>query len=135
MAANCNIYKTKSNINFIGIWSLDTSVLCIKELNLCFQTPASYEYKVCSFPLTSFGKQRFKMFSLNITCILIFLLECISLTHWPTTLFSRSPWSNAYDPPLDDGAMPSDRLRRLEIDANAAFDQYRELWVYIILLI
>ena len=41
--------------------------------------------------------------------------------------YFRSPWSNAYDPPLDDGAMPSDRLRRLEIDANAAFDQYREL--------
>ena len=42
-------------------------------------------------------------------------------------IFVRSPWSNAYDPPLDDGAMPSERLRRLEIDANAAFDQYREL--------
>ncbi|CAH1772825.1 unnamed protein product, partial [Owenia fusiformis] len=40
----------------------------------------------------------------------------------------RSPWSNKYDPPLDDGAMPSDRLRRLEIDANSAFDQYREMY-------
>ena len=40
----------------------------------------------------------------------------------------RSPWTNAYDPPLDDGAMPSDRLRQLEIDANAAFDQYREMY-------
>lgn len=40
----------------------------------------------------------------------------------------RSPWSNQYDPPLDDGAMPSERLRRLEIDANAAFDQYREMY-------
>ena len=42
-------------------------------------------------------------------------------------LSCRSPWSNSYDPPLEDGAMPSERLRRLEIDANAAFDQYREL--------
>lgn len=40
----------------------------------------------------------------------------------------RSPWSNSYDPPLDDGALPSDRLRKLEIDANTAFDQYREMY-------
>ncbi|XP_014662171.1 PREDICTED: F-actin-capping protein subunit beta [Priapulus caudatus] len=40
----------------------------------------------------------------------------------------RSPWSNTYDPPLDDGAMPSEKLRRLEIDANAAFDQYRDMY-------
>jgi len=40
----------------------------------------------------------------------------------------RSPWSNQYSPPLDDGAMPSERLRKLEIDANAAFDQYREMY-------
>merc|ERR1711909_48201 len=40
----------------------------------------------------------------------------------------RSPWSNTYDPPLEDGAMPSERLRKLEVEANAAFDQYRELY-------
>ncbi|RWS15328.1 F-actin-capping protein subunit beta-like protein [Dinothrombium tinctorium] len=40
----------------------------------------------------------------------------------------RSPWSNKYDPPLEDGAMPSERLRSLEIDANQAFDQYREMY-------
>jgi len=40
----------------------------------------------------------------------------------------RSPWSNTYDPPLDDGAVPSDKLRKLEMDANAAFDQYREMY-------
>ncbi|KAL5013641.1 hypothetical protein ScPMuIL_007911 [Solemya velum] len=40
----------------------------------------------------------------------------------------RSPWSNSYDPPLDDGTVPSDRLRRLEIEANSAFDQYREMY-------
>ena len=40
---------------------------------------------------------------------------------------SRSPWSNKYDPPLEDGAMPSARLRKLEVEANNAFDQYRDL--------
>ena len=43
-------------------------------------------------------------------------------------LSARSPWSNAYDPPLEDGAMPSERLRKLEVDANTAFDQYREMY-------
>ena len=37
--------------------------------------------------------------------------------------FFRSPWTNSYDPPLEDGAMPSERLRKLEVEANAAFDQ------------
>jgi capping protein beta len=40
----------------------------------------------------------------------------------------RSPWSNTYDPPIDDGAVPSDRVRELEIQANTAFDSYRELY-------
>merc|ERR1712110_65721 len=40
----------------------------------------------------------------------------------------RSPWSNSYDPPLEDGTMPSESLRKLEIEANNAFDQYRELY-------
>ncbi|ELU08402.1 hypothetical protein CAPTEDRAFT_181882 [Capitella teleta] len=40
----------------------------------------------------------------------------------------RSPWSNKYDPPLDDGAIPSARLRKLEVQANQAFDQYREMY-------
>jgi len=40
----------------------------------------------------------------------------------------RSPWSNTYDPPLSDGALPSERLRRLEIQANEAFDTYREMY-------
>ena len=41
----------------------------------------------------------------------------------------RSPWSNKYDPLISDGALPSDRLRKLEIEANTAFDQYREMSV------
>lgn len=40
----------------------------------------------------------------------------------------RSPWSNQYDPPLDDGTVPSPRLRKLEITANEAFDTYREMY-------
>ena len=41
----------------------------------------------------------------------------------------RSPWSNEYDPPLDDGTAPSPKLRKLEILMNEAFDMYRELCV------
>ncbi|XP_018495250.1 F-actin-capping protein subunit beta isoforms 1 and 2 [Galendromus occidentalis] len=40
----------------------------------------------------------------------------------------RSPWSNRYDPPLEDGAVPTDRLRRLEEEANQVFEQYRQLY-------
>lgn len=40
----------------------------------------------------------------------------------------RSPWSNLYDPPLEDGVTPSDKLRKLEIDANAAFSQYVDMY-------
>ncbi|XP_075241552.1 F-actin-capping protein subunit beta-like [Convolutriloba macropyga] len=39
----------------------------------------------------------------------------------------RSPFSNTYFPPLDDGTVPSDKLRGVEIFANEAFDKYREL--------
>jgi len=41
----------------------------------------------------------------------------------------RSPWSNEYDPPLDDGTVPSVKLRKLEISANEAFDTYRKMYV------
>lgn len=57
----------------------------------------------------------------------------------------RSPWSNQFDPPLDEGgaggvgaggvsegagegAIPSERVRKMEIRANDAFDVYRELY-------
>ncbi|TEB34586.1 f-actin capping protein beta subunit [Coprinellus micaceus] len=40
----------------------------------------------------------------------------------------RSPWSNEYDPPLDDGTVPSLKLRKLEIAANESFDTYREMY-------
>jgi len=41
----------------------------------------------------------------------------------------RSPWTNQYDPPLEDGTVPSEKLRKLEIEANSAFDQFREMYV------
>ncbi|ERF68544.1 F-actin-capping protein subunit beta [Endocarpon pusillum Z07020] len=40
----------------------------------------------------------------------------------------RSPWSNEFDPPIDDGTLPSERIRKLEIAANEAFDVYRGLY-------
>jgi len=40
----------------------------------------------------------------------------------------RSPWSNEYDPPIDDGTLPTAKLRKLEIQANEAFDTYREMY-------
>lgn len=56
----------------------------------------------------------------------------------------RSPWSNQFDPPLDEagsggvgaggnegageGAIPSERVRKMEVKANEAFDVYRDLY-------
>lgn len=38
----------------------------------------------------------------------------------------RSPWSNKYHPPLEDGPCPSAQLRKLEIEANDIFAIYRD---------
>jgi len=40
----------------------------------------------------------------------------------------RSPWSNTYFPPSDDGFLPSQQLRKMEIEANDIFDTYRRLY-------
>jgi len=40
----------------------------------------------------------------------------------------RSPWSNEYFPPVDDGFLPSKRLRDMELTANNLFDVYRKLY-------
>lgn len=40
----------------------------------------------------------------------------------------RSPWSNKYDPPLEDGVLPSASLRKLEVELNDVFDAYRDLY-------
>jgi len=41
----------------------------------------------------------------------------------------RSPWSNKYDPPLDDGQLPSAELRKLEIMANEVFLIFTEICI------
>jgi len=43
----------------------------------------------------------------------------------------RSPWSNEYFPPIEDGddcLKPSENLRKLEIESNEVFDHYRHLY-------
>jgi len=40
----------------------------------------------------------------------------------------RSPWTNEYDPPLEDGVLPSNKLRTMESLANDIFDGYREMY-------
>lgn len=42
--------------------------------------------------------------------------------------FGRSPWSNKYHPPLEDGPYPSSDLRKLEIEANDVFAVYCDQW-------
>ena len=40
----------------------------------------------------------------------------------------RSPWSNTYEPAIEDGEgfTPSAELRGFEVEANALYDAYRE---------
>ncbi|XP_071478387.1 F-actin-capping protein subunit beta-like, partial [Diadema antillarum] len=40
----------------------------------------------------------------------------------------RSPWSNKYDPPLEQGAVPEGKLKKLEEEANKIFDLYRDVY-------
>lgn len=40
----------------------------------------------------------------------------------------RSPWSNKYTPALDDGFLPTEKLRTMEVEANSLFDTYRQLY-------
>ena len=40
----------------------------------------------------------------------------------------RSPYSSAYDPPLEDGVQPSAPVRALEVAANEALEAYREAY-------
>lgn len=42
--------------------------------------------------------------------------------------FDRSPWSNKYFPPIEDGFYPSTKLRNHEIEMNELFDAYRDLY-------
>ena len=36
----------------------------------------------------------------------------------------RSPWSNEYQPALEDGVMPNERMRTMELRANELFAEY-----------
>ncbi|KAL2314711.1 F-actin-capping protein subunit beta [Schizosaccharomyces pombe] len=40
----------------------------------------------------------------------------------------RSPWSNKYDPPLEDGLVSTDRVRKLEVSLNEAIRVYLDLY-------
>lgn len=40
----------------------------------------------------------------------------------------RSPWSNTYTPFIEDGFLPSEKLRNMEMEFNELFDAYRELY-------
>ncbi len=46
----------------------------------------------------------------------------------PHYCLTRSPWSNTYDPAIDDGFLPSEKLRNMEIEFNELFDAYREMY-------
>ena len=79
----------------------------------------------------------FFFFSCGLLSIMLSVSLCVHLVYCVCGEFcypcgrtppTRSPWSNKYDPPLGDGAVPSDRLRKLEVDANHAFDTYREMY-------
>ncbi|CAM9227211.1 unnamed protein product, partial [Heterosigma akashiwo] len=40
----------------------------------------------------------------------------------------RSPWTNIYDPPTREGAVPSEGLRQLELEANELLESYCALY-------
>lgn len=63
----------------------------------------------------------FSFFFIGITEAIV-ILVCFLFSTW------RSPWSNKYHPPLDDGPYPSAELRKLEIEANDVFAIYRDQW-------
>lgn len=40
----------------------------------------------------------------------------------------RSPWSNKYHPSIDDGFLPTESIRKMEMEFNELFDEYRNLY-------
>lgn len=39
----------------------------------------------------------------------------------------RSPWSNEFEPEVEDGAKPSEKVRKMEVGMGEAVEVYREL--------
>ena len=64
----------------------------------------------------------------SILFFLNYIFEIFNFLSFFSKNNSRSPWSNKYDPPLKDGAVPSASLRQLELQANEVFDTYRDLY-------
>ncbi|KAK4984539.1 F-actin-capping protein subunit beta [Elasticomyces elasticus] len=40
----------------------------------------------------------------------------------------RSPWSNEFEPEIEGAEVPTEKVRKMEVKANEAFDVYRELY-------
>ncbi|CAJ0628956.1 2137_t:CDS:2 [Entrophospora sp. SA101] len=70
-------------------------------------------------------------FSLGVPIEWSKLVYQVALQDSPTArppLKDISPWSNEYDPYINDGILPSSKIRKLEIAANEAFNTYREMY-------
>nr|CAB3500652.1 unnamed protein product [Digitaria exilis] len=93
--------------------SLDLLSQVDLPLQVCMDKENMKEYILCEYnrdadsyrSVPQYDPNRFKCFSISI---------------------GRSPWSNKYDPPLEDGTVPSDEMRNLEIEANEVFSVYRD---------
>lgn len=55
-------------------------------------------------------------------------LTSLCIWHFIVLFSRRSPWSNKYHPPLEDGSIPNPQLRELEVEANDIFAVYRDQW-------
>ena len=63
----------------------------------------------------------------------LFMQNRVLMCRMMYNVVRRSPWTNQYDPPLENGTLPSEKLRKLEIEANTAFDRYCDMSVVCIL--
>ena len=63
------------------------------------------------------------LFSRGATCL--HTPSSITSSH-PLTACRSSPWTNSYDPPIDDGVLPPAHLRTLEESANDLFSSYMQ---------
>lgn len=92
----------------LGLWGVDKVpgvVLILSILFLC-----------CYLRLSS------------LLCCLLSIRKSFCVSFYYDFHSGRSPLSNTYHPPLEDGAYPSAELRKLEIEANEVFAVYRDQW-------